>query len=136
MTIVDTGPLVALLDRRDQHHQACKDAVLRLPGGQLVTTWPCFTEAMYFLDRVGGYPYKAALWQLHVSGRLTIHNPSATEVDRMVLLMEKYQDAPMDLADASLVALAESRSARQVFTTDSHFRIYRLPDGSVLDMIP
>jgi len=91
---------------------------------------------MYFLDRVGGYPYEAALWQMHASGRLALVDLSPSEVERTVVLMEKYQDAPMDLADASLVALAESHSLRRVFTTDAHFRIYRLPDGSVLDMIP
>jgi predicted nucleic acid-binding protein len=50
--------------------------------------------------------------------------------------MEKYSDAPMDLADASLVAVAESLSLGRVFTLDSHFRIYRLADGSVLELVP
>jgi len=50
--------------------------------------------------------------------------------------MEKYQDTPMDLADASLVAVAESLSIRDVFTLDSDFRIYRLADGSTLNIIP
>lgn len=50
--------------------------------------------------------------------------------------MEKYRDTPMDLADASLVAVAESRSLPRVFTLDRHFRIYRLANGSVLDVVP
>jgi predicted nucleic acid-binding protein len=54
----------------------------------------------------------------------------------MAALMEKYRDTPMDLADASLVVVAESRSLRRVFTIDSHFRIYRLGDGSALEMVP
>jgi len=53
----------------------------------------------------------------------------------MMTLMETYQDTPMDLADASLVATAESHSMRRIFTLDSHFYIYRLPDGAVLETI-
>lgn len=56
--------------------------------------------------------------------------------ERMAALMEKYQDTSMDLADASLVAVAESRALRQIFTLDSDFRIYRLRDGSMLEVIP
>ena len=136
MTLVDTGPLVALLDEDDQHHQVCRVASRSLPPGALVTTWPCFTEAMYLLDRVGGYPYKAALWQMYSLEQLVLVDLSPPEIERAKVLMAQYRDAPMDLADASLVALAESRSVRRVFTTDSHFRIYRLPDGSVLEMVP
>ena len=51
-------------------------------------------------------------------------------------LMEKYRDTPMDLADASLVVTAESLSIRQIFTLDGDFRVYRLSDGSVLDIVP
>ncbi len=54
----------------------------------------------------------------------------------MAALMEKYRDTPMDLADASLVVVAESRSLRRLFTLDSDFRIYRLADGSVLEVVP
>ena len=54
----------------------------------------------------------------------------------MASLMEKYRDAPMDLADASLVVVAESRALKRIFTLDSHFRIYRLANGSMLEMVP
>ena len=53
----------------------------------------------------------------------------------MAELMEKYQDTPMDLADASLVAVAEDLSMRRVFTIDTDFYIYRLSDGSTLEII-
>lgn len=136
MTLIDTGPLVALLDEDDQHHNVCRLALRSLTPGVLMTTWPCFTEAMHLLNRVGGYRYKAALWNMYKAERLVLADLTHSEIERMAVLMEKYQDAPMDLADASLVALAESRSLRRVFTTDGHFRIYRLPDGSALEMIP
>jgi predicted nucleic acid-binding protein len=51
-------------------------------------------------------------------------------------MMKKYKDTPMDPADASLIAVAESMKFRQIFTIDSDFRIYRLSDGSALEMIP
>lgn len=50
--------------------------------------------------------------------------------------MEKYNDSPMDFGDASLVAVAETRGLRQVFTLDKHFWGYRLADGSTLEPIP
>ncbi len=54
----------------------------------------------------------------------------------MVALMERYQDSPMDLADASLVVTAERLGAARIFTLDHHFRIYRLADGRMLDIVP
>jgi predicted nucleic acid-binding protein len=54
----------------------------------------------------------------------------------MAVLMHKYRDRPMDLADASLVATAERRGIRRIFTLDSDFHIYRLADGSALACLP
>jgi uncharacterized protein len=136
MTLTDTGPLVALLDADDPYHAACVAAAQRLPSGPLLTTWVCFTEAMYLLGAVGGYRYQATLWQLRSAERLILHDLTAAEADRMAVLMERYQDTPMDLADASLVVVSESRSLRVVYTTDSDFHIYRLADGSALEVVP
>ncbi len=136
MILTDTGVLVALLDADDAHHAACANALKRLPAAPLLTTWPCFTEAMYLLGSVGGYRYQAALWNLRTAGRLRLHDHTAAEIARMATLMERYSDQPMDLTDASLVALAESQKQRRVFTIDSDFQIYRLADGTVLEVIP
>jgi predicted nucleic acid-binding protein len=136
MTLTDTGPLVALLDVDDSSHAACMAVTERLPPGPLLTTWVCFTEAMYLLRSVGGYRYQAALWGLRAAGRLVLHDLTATEADRMAALMAQYRDTPMDLADASLVAAAESRGLRLVFTIDSDFYVYRLADGSALEVAP
>jgi uncharacterized protein len=133
--LTDTGPLAALLDTDDSHHAECVAAAQRLPSGPLLTTWPCFTEAMYLLGEVGGYSYEAALWNLRATGRLVLLDLTSEEIDRMVGLMEKYKDTPMDLADASLVTVAESRSLRRIFTVDSDFFIYRLSDGSALEVV-
>jgi predicted nucleic acid-binding protein len=55
---------------------------------------------------------------------------------RMAALMDKYQDRPMDLADASLVTVAERLGMRRIFTLDSDCHIHRLADGSALECIP
>ncbi len=49
MTLTDTGPLVALINRRDPNHARCLAVTRLLPNESLVTSWPCFTEAMYLL---------------------------------------------------------------------------------------
>lgn len=61
MTLTDTGPLVALINGNDAKHLMCKKALptLRLP---LLTTWPCFTEAMYLLGKALGYAGQQELW--------------------------------------------------------------------------
>ena len=91
---------------------------------------------MYLLGQVGGYRYQAELWKLQIAQRVVLHDLTTTEIKRMATLMEKYQDAPMDMADASLVVVAESRPLRRVFTVDSDFRFYRLNDGSAFEVVP
>lgn len=135
MTLTDTGPLVALLNRNDPNHAACVAATKGLPAGPMVTTWPCFTEAMYLLFRAGGPPAQEELWQWRRAGRLVLIDLSPVEIERMAELMGKYRDRPMDLADASLVAAAEHLGLRRLFTIDSDFRIYQLADGSVLELV-
>lgn len=136
MTLTDAGPLLAILDIRDQHHTRCTEAAAALEPGPMLTTWPCFTEAMYLLHRAGGFRFQAALWELYADGHVIVHDLSPKEIARMSALMAQYRDTPMDLADASLVAVAESGSHRRVFTLDRHFWTYRLADGSALEPIP
>lgn len=136
MTVLaDTGPIVAFLDRDDVHHSECVSVLERMPPSPLVTTWVCFTEAMYLLGSVGGHAYQAALWDPYGAGRLELHTPTIAETARMAALMRQYSDTPMDLADALLIAVAESQSLRRVFTLDGDFYIYRLADGSALEIV-
>ena len=136
MNLTDTGPLLALLDADDQHHSACMAASDDLGPGPMLTTWACFTEAMYLLEQAGGHRYQAALWKLYFDGHLVVHDLSGREVVRASQLMEQFADLPMDFADATLVALAETHSLRRVFTTDRDFWFYRLADGSAMEPIP
>lgn len=133
--LTDTGPLVGLLDADDPNHATCLAAALRLPAGPLWTTWPCFTEAMYLLGEVGGHRYQAALWAMRAAGRLVLLELTPADADRACVLMDQYHDVPMDLADASLVVVAESRGLRQIFALDADFYVYRLNDGSALEVV-
>lgn len=135
MILCDTGPLVALIDRNDVHHQRCATSLSSIQA-PLLTTWPCFTEAAHLVHRAGGHRGVQALWGFVELGYLTFHNVSDAEVSRMITLMAKYSDLPMDLADASIVAAAESLGETRVFTVDSDFQVYRLPNGDAFAIVP
>jgi len=80
---------------------------------------------MYLLHRAGGYPAQKALWRLWSDGRLLLHDLTQDELKPMAILMDDYSDLPMDLADASVVAVGESLGSKRLFTLDGDFRIYR-----------
>lgn len=79
MTLCDTGPLVALVDRDDQHHSRCVEALTVLPPRPLIVTWPCLTEVMYLLWRAGGTPAQEELWGYLVAGLMGLHKPEVRE---------------------------------------------------------
>ncbi len=127
MTLVDTGPLVALFDPKDPEHGRCVEALKRLRES-LCTTAPVLTEAFHMLgpsslgsDRLRDFVLK---------GGLSVWFLDERTLERAFELMEAYADHPMDLADASLVVAAESLRARRVFTVDrSDFQTYRIRRG-------
>ncbi len=135
MTLTDAGPLVALIDADEPDHQLCRTVLagLTLP---MVTTWAAFTEAMYLLCRAGGPAGRDALWRLLLTGRLQVADLDGPAVERSVALMKTYTDLPMDLADATLVAVAEQRGQRRIFTLDSDFEVYRLPGRRRFEIVP
>ena len=135
MTLTDAGPIVALFDEADQLHAQAQAALVRLPKKPLMTTWPCFTESMYLLFQSIGYTAQEELWSWVADGLLRLHSPGENERPRMQELMSIFRDAPMDMADASLVAAAEELSLTRIFTFDRHFFAYRLADGSVLEVV-
>lgn len=136
MTLIDTGPLVALVDKADkENHRKCTAAfsALRTPP---LTTWPCFTEALYFLGGIRGWDSQARLWQFVERGAMLLHTPNPDEWQRVRDLMEKYKDTPMDFADASLVSLAELRGLKRILTLDSDFNIYGIRGKDSFEVIP
>jgi predicted nucleic acid-binding protein len=123
--IVDTGAWVGLANKRDEYHEVCKD-FFRRNREPLVTTWPVLVETVHILyGRVGVRMTLAFLKAIHSHG-LCVHTPTALELERAVPLMERYRNLPMDLADASLVMLAESLGDGRILSTDQRdFNSYR-----------
>jgi predicted nucleic acid-binding protein len=135
MTLIDTGPLVAIHDARDSFYGPCVALLSRFQPQRVATTWACFAEAMYLLGSAGRYRLQAELWGAWYSGLLELIDLSEDEIELSHHLMDRYQDHPMDLADATLVAVADFRGLHKVFTLDTHFHSFRLRDGSALDVI-
>ncbi len=135
MTLTDAGPLIAIIDADEPDHAACVGALdaLTLP---LVTTWPAFTEAMYLLGLAGGIQGQRALWRLVTTDRLVVAELSRPAVERSARLMDQYADRPIDLADATLVALAEEQGHRTIFTLDADFHVYRIRGRHRFELIP
>lgn len=125
MILTDAGPLVAIIDRGEADHTRCM-ATLEELASPMLTTWPAFTEAMYLLGDAAGWPGQEPLWRLVRREDLQVAEAGRRTVQRMEALMAKYRDLPMNLADASLVALAEETGLTRIFTLDEHFRLYRL----------
>ncbi len=121
--LVDTGPLVALLDRSDPDHVACQETLSSL-NDSMVSVWPVITEAMYMLRAY--WQAQEALWAMIEMGAVEILLLNIDDVPRMKELMRKYRDLPMDLADAALVRVAERERLRRIFTLDRRdFQVYR-----------
>jgi uncharacterized protein len=121
--LVDTGPLVALLDRSDPDHVACQETLSSL-NDSIVSVWPVITEAMYMLRAY--WQAQEALWAMIEMGAVEILLLNIDDVPRMKELMRKYRDLPMDLADAALVRVAERERLRRIFTLDRRdFQVYR-----------
>jgi predicted nucleic acid-binding protein len=136
MILCDTGPLIALLNQNDPQHSRCVEAARSLMAQPLITTLPCFGEAMYLLWRIGGYVAQDRLWSMRRDGKLIVHLHSEPELSRMEELMRKYHDVPMDFADASMVVLAEILGLKQIFTLDKHFYAYRIWGQEAFEVVP
>ena len=122
MILIDAGPLVALVNSDDRHHDRCR-AAARVIQDPLGTVWPVVTEAMYLL---GSWRAQDALWELMESANVDLLALGAGDSARMRELMRKYRDLPMDLADAALVTIAERERISRIFTLDRRdFEIYR-----------
>jgi uncharacterized protein len=132
--LVDTGPLVALLDRSDSDHAPIVE-VLETIHDPLVTVWPVIVEAMYLLSF--SWQAQKALWEVVETGVVRLLLLDEADVPRMKQLMEKYHDLPMDMADAALVCVAEREGLRRVLTLDrKDFGVYRMARKGSFHLLP
>ena len=130
--IVDTGPLVAYLDRAERHHAWAAERVRELAAPLLVCE-PVLAEAMYLLSRLP--KAQDALLGLVENGALRVAFRLEEHVAALLALHRKYRDRPMSLADACIVRMAELFGEHQVFTLDSDFSVYRKHGQEPLDLI-
>ena len=115
--LLDTGPLIALLDRSEPDHDQVQSFIARLGGLRLITTGAVITEAFYFLSDVRDGPAKLAAF-IDASATDLRNAFSADALAAAVSLMNKYADVPMDFPDATLVWTAESSGTDGILTLD------------------
>ena len=132
--LVDTGPIVAILSQSDQYHRVCIEALRDMPG-PLFTCWPVITEAAWLLRRDSN-----AIQQLLNSidgGLLEMLTLTTADAKPISMIMKKYHDIQIQLADAALIHLAMRDGVDTVFTLDRRdFSVYRLPRGKSFRLVP
>lgn len=133
--LVDAGVLVGYLDPRDPDHRGAV-AALSTVSGRAWTTWPAVTEAAYLLGREHPAGRDALLGMIE-DGALEVARLDAEDAPRLRRLMAKYHDLPMDLADATLVRVAEREGIDTVLTFDRRdFKVYRAAGIGALKVLP
>ncbi len=130
--IVDTGPLVALLNKRDRAH-AWVVQQLRDIAPPMITCEAVLAEATYLTRGLDGA--RAALIEMMGERFLTIGMHLADHHSAILAMIRRYADVPMSLADACLVRLAELHPQSQVFTLDSEFSVYRKNGRKVIGLL-
>jgi predicted nucleic acid-binding protein len=134
VVIIDTGPIVAIFDESEPAHEICK-SILKSIKGPLLTTWPVLTESFYLLESWG--KGQNELWDFILAGGLIIQDIHAEYYARLRDLMERYSDRPMDIADATLIVIAETFGIKTIFTLDKKdFSLYRPRHCKRLEIIP
>jgi predicted nucleic acid-binding protein len=132
--LIDTGAILALLDRNDRWHSRCAAAIrqLRLP---LLTSEAVLTELLHL---VGDSRREVeAAWKFVRSGALVLGNIEDTELAQLQVLMSRYWDRPMDFADATLVFLARRESIATILTVNhADFETYRIEGKRRFRVVP
>jgi predicted nucleic acid-binding protein len=132
--LIDTGALLALLDRDDAWHERCRQAFekIRLP---LLTSTAVLTELFHL---VGDSTREvAAAWKLVRSGALVLGTITDRDLAALEALMIRYRDRPMDFADATLVHLAARESLTTILTVDNDdFETYRITGRRRFRVLP
>lgn len=125
MIIADTGFWLALANRDDKHHSQAQ-LVTQSINEPLITTWCVITETCYLLlTRLGNHAQLSFIDNI-LTGGLIVFALEETHVERIRQLITQYSDLPMDLADASLVILAENLGHGKILTSDCRdFSTYR-----------
>lgn len=126
MIIVDTGFWLALANKKDKFHLKATQIFQQLKSEKFITTWPVVTETCYLLQKRVGINTTKSLIHKIATGKLSIFQINPIHCPRIEELMKKYEDLPIDLADASLVILAEELGEGRILSVDYRdFNTYR-----------
>jgi uncharacterized protein len=132
--LIDTGAIIALLDRTDRWHECCVRTFqqLALP---LLTSEAVLTELFHLVgDTRQGME---AAWKFVRSGAVLVGTIENSELAHLQALMSRYWDGPMDFADATLVYLAKREHLSTVFTVDhADFTTYRIEGTRRFRILP
>lgn len=132
--LIDTGAILALLDRSDQWHSVC-EATFRQLRFPLLTSEAVLTELFHMLGDFR--ERKDAAWRFIRSGVIVLASIENRELAQIERLMSRYADRPMDFADATLVYLAARESIQVIFTVDhSDFSVYRIGGKRPFRIVP
>lgn len=132
VVIVDTGPLVALLNRNDAQH-AWVMQQLRDIEPPMLTCEAVLAEATYLTRQTSGA--RVALMEMLAEGFLRINIAVADQHGALLGMIRRYADVPMSLADACLVRLCEINPQSPVLTLDSDFTVYRKNGRQVIEVL-
>ncbi len=132
--LVDTGPIVAILSESDEHHDVCVEQLQHITG-PLLTCWPVLTEAAWLLQ---AHPRAVGLLLSSFNGGpFELASLDKSDLPGIAAILTKYKDLRMQLADASLVHLANREGIETVFTLDRRdFGVLRLLRGRKVRVIP
>lgn len=121
-TLIDAGPLIALFDASDQYHLKSVRFIQEYRG-QLWTTWPVVIEVSHMLDFSTKAQTNFLEWIRR--GGLNLYELDIDHLNRIIALSSKFDDVPIDLADATLVVASEKLAINEIATIDSDFYVYR-----------
>lgn len=136
MIVVDTGPLVSLINTEDADHERC----LRWydqSHGKLLIPAPILAEVAYLLEREVGSLAEAQFFrELAADDQFEVVLPSRGDFVRVAELIEKYADLPLGGSDATVIAVAERLGATQVATLDyRHFSVVRPRNTAAFELV-
>ena len=131
-TLIDAGPIIALFNKDDKYHTGIMD-FLKTYKGLLTTSWPVITEVCYMLNYNADVQIDFLKWIDR--GGIKVEEIREPDIGRIIELSQKYSDIPMDLADASLIAISERSNIKDIITIDSDYYIYRTTNKEMLNNI-
>ncbi|NLA24808.1 MAG: PIN domain-containing protein [Bacteroidales bacterium] len=129
-TLVDAGPLIALFDKNDKYHNSVINFLKKFDG-QLITSWPVITEVTHLLSFNVNVQIDFFEWLKREA--IKIINLENIHLERIIQLSKKYSDVPMDLADSSLIVIAELTNITDIITIDSDYYIYKTKNKKSLN---